>query len=58
MNNQECKTRPQIINFNGDEPVVFSFVKLRKIVNPMKNNISINPIIFIYTMLFFFIKYL
>ena len=21
MNNQECKTRPQVINVNGDEPV-------------------------------------
>ena len=25
MNNQECKTRPQIVNVNGDEPVFFSF---------------------------------
>ena len=25
MNNQECKTRPQVINFNGDEPVFFPF---------------------------------
>ena len=24
MNNQECKTRPQVINVNGDEPVLFS----------------------------------
>ena len=24
MNNQECKTRPQIINVKGDEPVFFS----------------------------------
>ena len=23
MNNQECKIRPQIINANGDDPVVF-----------------------------------
>ena len=22
--NQECKTRPQVINVNGDEPVFFS----------------------------------
>ena len=21
MNNQECKTRPQVVNSNGDEPV-------------------------------------
>ena len=25
MNNQECKTRPQVININGDEPVFFPF---------------------------------
>ena len=25
MNNQECKTRLQIANFNGDEPVFFPF---------------------------------
>ena len=25
MNNQEFKTRPQIINVNGDEPVFFRF---------------------------------
>ena len=24
MSNQECKTRPQVINVNGDEPVFFS----------------------------------
>ena len=25
MNNQECKTRPQTVNVNGDEPVFFQF---------------------------------
>ena len=25
MNNQECKTRSQVINVNGDEPVFFPF---------------------------------
>ena len=25
MNKQECKTRPQVVNVNGDEPVVFPF---------------------------------
>ena len=24
MNNEECKTRPRVINVNGDEPVFFS----------------------------------
>ena len=23
MNNQECKTRPQVVNINGDDPVFF-----------------------------------
>ena len=26
MENQECKTRPQVINVNGDEPVLFPLV--------------------------------
>ena len=26
MNNQECKTRPQVVNVNGDEPVFFRFI--------------------------------
>ena len=25
MSNQECKTRPQVVNLNGDEPVFFPF---------------------------------
>ena len=25
INNQECKTRPQVVNVNGDEPVFFPF---------------------------------
>ena len=25
MNNQECKTRPQVVNVNEDEPVFFPF---------------------------------
>ena len=25
MQNQECKTKPQVINVNGDEPVFFPF---------------------------------
>ena len=25
MNNQECKKRPQVINVNGDEPLLFPF---------------------------------
>ena len=25
MNNHECKTKPQVVNANGDEPVLFPF---------------------------------
>ena len=25
MNNQECKTRPQVVNVNVDEPALFPF---------------------------------
>ena len=25
INNQECKTRPQVVNVNRDEPVFFPF---------------------------------
>ena len=25
MNNQECKTRPQVVNVNGDKPALFPF---------------------------------
>ena len=31
MNNQECKTRPQVINVNGHKPVFFPFsIETRK----------------------------
>ena len=31
MRNQECKTRPQVVNVNGDEPVFFPFsIKMSK----------------------------
>ena len=31
MNNQQCKTRPQVVNVNGDEPVFFqSSIKTSK----------------------------
>ena len=31
MKNQECKTRPQVINFNGDEPVFFFHLVLKQV---------------------------
>ena len=30
LNNQECKTRPQVVNINGDEPVFFPFSNRNK----------------------------
>ena len=33
MSNQECKTRPQVVNVSGDEPVFFPFsIKTSKFV--------------------------
>ena len=26
MNNQECEVRPQIVNFNGNDPVLFPLI--------------------------------
>ena len=38
INNQECKTRPQIVNVNGDETVFFSFsIKRSKCSGNCKN---------------------
>ena len=43
MNNQECKTRPQIVNVNGDNPVFFPFSiktgKCRASCNSINNSI-------------------
>ena len=33
MNSQECKTRPQVVNVNGDEPVFFHLHLVLKQVN-------------------------
>ena len=46
------------IQLNGITFNELAFVKSDKIVNPMKNTFLTNPNIFIYAMLFFFIKYL
>ena len=40
MNNQECETRPQVININGDEPVFFSFSIERSKCSGSCNNID------------------
>ena len=40
MNNQECKTRPQVINVNGDEPVFFRFSTGTSKCSGICNNIN------------------
>ena len=40
MNNQECKTRPQVVNVNGDEPVFFPFSIETSKCNGSCNNIN------------------
>ena len=40
MNNQECKTRPQVINVNGDEPVFFAFSSKTSTCSGSCNNIN------------------
>ena len=38
MNNQECKTRPQVVNVNRDEPVCFPFsIKTSKCIGSCNN---------------------
>ena len=40
MKNQECKTRPQVINVNGDEPMFFPFSTERSKCSGSCNNIN------------------
>ena len=42
MNNQECRTRPQIVNTNGDDPVFFLFTIKTNKCSGSCNNIK-NP---------------
>ena len=40
MNNQECKTKPQVVNVNGDEPVFSPFsIKTSKCSGSCKKSI-------------------
>ena len=42
MNNEECKVRPQVVNINRDDPLLFPFsIKTRKCSGSC-NNIN-NP---------------
>ena len=40
MSNKECKTRPQVVNVNGDEPVFFPFSIKTSTCSGSCNNIS------------------
>ena len=40
MSNQECRTRPQVININGDEAVFFPFSIKTSTCSSSCNNIS------------------
>ena len=40
MDNQDCKTRPQVVNINGDEPVFFPFSIKTSKCNGSCNNIN------------------
>ena len=42
MDNQKCKTRPQIVNVNGDDPVFFPFSIKTSKCSGSCNNIN-NP---------------
>ena len=41
MNNQECKTRPQVVNVNGDEPLFFPFGTKTSKCSGSCNNINL-----------------
>ena len=40
MNNEECKTRPQVVNVNGNEPVFFPFSIITSKCSGSCNNIN------------------
>ena len=44
MNNKECKTRPQIININNNEPLFYPYSVKRKINAAVVVIISTTPI--------------
>ena len=49
MNNQEYKTRPQVVNVNGDEPVFFHLIlkQLNVVVVVIKLTIRIQKFLFL-----------
>ena len=40
MKNQECKTRPKVVNVNGDEPLFFLFIIKTSKCSGSCNNIN------------------
>ena len=48
MGNQECKTRPQVINVNGDEPVFLPFsIKTSKCSGSCNSIIRMQKFVFL-----------
>ena len=47
MSNQECNTRPQVVNVNGDEPVFFPFS-----TETSKCSVSCNNINYLYAKIY------
>ena len=45
MNNQECKTRSQVINVNWDEPVFFPFSNKTSKCSGSCNNINVPEVV-------------
>ena len=51
MNNQEYKTRPQVVNVNGDKPVLFPFSTETSKCSRSCNNINYHMQKFVFLML-------
>ena len=47
MNNQECKTRLQVVNVNGDEPLLFPFSIETNVVVVVMSIIRIQKFVFL-----------
>ena len=59
MKNQECKTRPQVVHVNGDEPVFFPFnIKTSKCSGSCNNINYPYPIICVPDIVKTMLKYL
>ena len=57
MNNQECKVRPQIVNFNSDEPVEeckykIKKIKMSKFINTELESVKVRSRVYTLSLLF------